>query len=107
MSNLSIPSISSESIETPVNMYGVGYSYRGSSEASDDNPTFSLEFKDTKYLDVYMYFKAYEEYETLKHHGVIKPSDYYIVNRILHEQFCIYKFIYLNFMLNYFSKRKI
>ena len=93
ISNMDIPALSSETIDTPTNMYGVGYSYRGSSEASDDNPEFSLEFKDTRYLDVYMFFKAYEEYETLKHHGVIKPSDFYITRKILHDQFCIYKFI--------------
>lgn len=92
-SNLDVPGLSSEMIDTPTNMYGVGYSYRGSSEASDDNPEFSLEFKDTRYLDTYMYFKAYEEYETLKHHGVISPSKYYITNKILHDQFAIYKFI--------------
>lgn len=92
-SNLEIPSLSSETIDTPTNMYGVGYSYRGSSEASDDNPEFSLEFKDTRYLDTYYFFKAYEEYETLKHHGVIAPSKYYTVNKILHDQFSIYKFL--------------
>ncbi len=93
ISNLDVPTLQAETIETPQNMYGVGYSYRGSSEASDDGPEFSIEFKDTKYLDVYMFFKAYEEYETLKHHGVIKPSDYYITRKILHDQFAIYKFI--------------
>jgi hypothetical protein len=93
ISNLDIPGLSSDTIDTPTNMYGVGYSYRGSSEASDDNPEFSLEFKDNRYLDVYTFFKAYEEYETLKHHGVIKPSDYYITRKILHDQFSIYKFI--------------
>ena len=92
-SNLEIPGLSAETIDTPTNMYGVGYSYRGSSEASDDNPEFSLEFKDTRYLDTYMFFKTYEEYETLKHHGVIAPSQYYILNKILHDQFSIYKFI--------------
>ena len=35
-SNLDVPGLSSEMIDTPTNMYGVGYSYRGSSEASDD-----------------------------------------------------------------------
>ena len=93
ISNLDIPTLQAETIETPQNMYGVGYSYRGSSEASDDGPEFSLEFKDSKYLDIYMFFKTYEEYETLKHHGVIKPSDYYITRKILHDQFSIYKFI--------------
>lgn len=93
ISNLDIPGLVAETIETPKNMYGVGYSYRGSSESSDDDLDFSLEFKDTRYLDVYMFFKAYEEYETLKHHGVIAPSKYYITNKIVHDQFSIYKFI--------------
>ena len=92
-SNLEIQSLSSEMIETPQNMYGVGYSYRGSSESSDDNPTFSLEFKDSKYLDVYLYFKAYEEYETLKHHGFVSPRRQYMFNKIVHDQIAIYKFI--------------
>lgn len=92
-SNLEIPSLSAETIETPNNMYGVGFSYRGSSEASDDSFDFSLEFKDTKWLDVYYFFKAYEEYETLKHHGTIKPWRRYIEQKILHDQFCIYKFL--------------
>lgn len=92
-SNLDVPSLTSETIDTPTNMYGVGYSYRGSSEASDDNPTFSLEFRDNRYLDVYSFFKCYEEYETLKHHGVIEPQMPYIMNKIIHDQFSIYKFI--------------
>jgi hypothetical protein len=37
MSNLSVPGLDAETIDTPNNMYGVGYSYRGSSEASNDN----------------------------------------------------------------------
>lgn len=93
ISNLEIPSLSSDMVETATNMYGVGFSYRGSSEASDDKPSFSLEFKDNKYLDVYYYFKAYEEYETLKHHGVIAPFTHYIENRVIHDQMAIYKFL--------------
>lgn len=92
-SNLDVPGLTSETIDTPTNMYGVGYSYRGSSEASDDNPTFSLEFKDNRFLDVFTFFKAYEEYETLKHHGVVEPQMPYIMNKIIHDQFSIYKFI--------------
>lgn len=92
-SNLEVPSLSAEMIDTPTNMYGVGYSYRGSSEASDDNYEFSLEFKDTMNFPIYMYFKTYEEYETLKHHGVIGPNPYYIQNKILHDHTAIYKII--------------
>lgn len=93
ISNLDIPVLTAETIETPVNMYGVSFSYRGSSEASDDSFDFSLEFKDTKWLDTYYFFKAYEEYETLKHHGAVRPWKKYIENKIIHDQFSIYKFL--------------
>lgn len=93
VSNLPVPSLESTTIETPNNMYGVGFSYRGSSEASDDSHDFSLEFKDTRWLDVYYFFKAYEEYETLKHHGIVSPVKYFTENKILHDQFSIYKFL--------------
>lgn len=93
ISNLEIPGLTAETIETPTNMYGVGFSYRGSSEASDDSFDFSLEFKDTKWLDVYYFFKTYEEYETLKHHGTIAPYRKYIENKVIHDQFSIYKFL--------------
>lgn len=93
ISNLEIPALSADSIETATNAYGVSLSYRGSSESSDDNLEFSLEFKDTKQLDVYYFFKAYEEYETLKHHGIIRPYKKYIIDKVLHDQFAIYKFL--------------
>ncbi len=93
ISNLSIPSLEAETIETPSNTYGVSLSYRGSSEASDDGFDFDLEFKDTKYLPVYQFFKAYDEYETLKHHGIIGPWKGYIMDKVLHDQFAIYKFL--------------
>ena len=93
ISNLDVPALSAETIDTAKNMYGVGFSYRGSSEASDDSPEFSLEFKDTRWLDVYYFFKTYEEYETLKHHGVIAPWRGYIERKIIDDQFSIYKFL--------------
>lgn len=104
--NLDVPGISSEMIETPSNMYGVNYHYRGSSEASDDGFDFSLEFKDTKYLPVYNFFKAYEEYEKLKHHGIVGPWEGYITNKVLHDQYCIYKFLTLDDMetIVYYAK---
>lgn len=91
--NLEVPSMTAEMIETPSNMYGVNYTYRGSSEASDDGYDFSLEFKDTKYLPVYHFFRAYEDYETLKHHGVLEPWRPYITDKILYDQYAIYKFL--------------
>ena len=92
-SNLDIPSLSSPTVETASNMYGVNFSYRGSSEESDDSPEFSLEFKDDRWLNVYNYFKIYEEYETAKHHGSVRPYKKYILDKIIHDQIAIYKFI--------------
>ena len=97
-SSLDLPSVSATTVQNPTNMFGTSYDYRWTSEASDDNHSFSLEFKDTKNLDVYMLFRAYEEYERLKAQGWIKlykHSRYksYIQNRVLHDQFGIYKFI--------------
>ena len=92
-SNLDIPVLSSDMIDTPTNMYGVGYGYRGSSEASDNGYDFSLEFRDTKFLPVYNFFKAYEDYETIKHHGSIRPWLQYIINKVVHDQYSIFKFM--------------
>lgn len=92
-SSIDIPALESEAVETASNMYGVNLSYRGSSEASDDSFSFSLEFRDTRWLDVYYFFRAYEEYETLKHHGLVAPWKPYIEQKILHDQFSIYKFL--------------
>ena len=92
-SNLSIPALSSDMVETPTNLYGVGYQYHGSSEASDDSFDFSLEFKDVKGLPVYHFFKAYEDYEKLKHHGVLEVNVDNIIKKILYDQYSIYKFL--------------
>jgi hypothetical protein len=93
ITNLEIPDLEGTVTESPVNNYGVGFQYRGTSEASDDSIDFSLEFKDTKWLDIYYFFRAYEDYETLKHHGTVGPWQGYTVNRIIHDQFSIYKFM--------------
>lgn len=98
-SNLDLPALSASTVQTPTNMFGTSYDYRWTSESSDDGHQFSLEFKDTKFLDTYMLFRAYEEYERLKAQGVVRLSNAedhyrnYIFNKVLHDQFGIYKFI--------------
>lgn len=89
---LDLPDISSNDIDISANMYGNDYSYRGSSEPSDDQFTFNLEFEDNKYLDVYMLFRAYEEYERYKKLGLVAPLHRYISRKVLHDQISIYKF---------------
>ena len=91
--NLEIPGLTSDTIETANSTYGVNVQYHGSSEASNDNFDFSLEFKDTKLLPVYTFFKAYEDYHTLAHHGVLNPWINYVWYHVLYDQYSIYKFV--------------
>ena len=103
---LELPEIQSDVIDTPATIYGTAYNYRSWGYKSDEKVDFSLEFEDTKYLEIYNLVKAYEEYERLKHLGLVTPPNidgvkdvngkcfsYYIKNKILHDQFSIYKFI--------------
>ena len=98
-SPLDIPGLSAESIDTGANINGTTISYRGTSIKSDEDHDFNLEFEDNKYLDVYMLFKMYDEFERLKWRGII---DYektgstwknYVLNKVLYDQVAIYKII--------------
>lgn len=93
-SELDLPTITATEVEGPSNIYGDDIPYRWSSDSSDNNHEFSLEFEDTKYLEVYMLFKLWDEYERKKSRGGITPPDEkYIFNKILHDQVAIYKLI--------------
>ena len=92
--NLDLPGVDSKTIETPQNMMGTKMEYRGSSYESDEAFDFTLEFKDTRYLEVYHWFKMYDEYEKLKWRGQVSPTlKSYIINKNLHDQMAIYKII--------------
>lgn len=103
---LELQGITTSVIDTPATIYGTAYNYRGWGYNSDEKQEFSLEFEDTRYLEIYNLLKAYEEYERLKHLGLVTPPNidnapvvngkcfsYYIKNKILHDQFSVYKFI--------------
>ena len=99
-STLDLPGLSSEMIESAGNIYSTTIGYRGTSEKSDQDFDFNLEFEDTKYLDVYMLFKMCDEYEKLKWSGDLDFTKAhsnawtnYIINKVLHDQVTIYKFI--------------
>lgn len=91
-SPLELPGISSEQSESAANAYGTVISYRGHSIKSDQACTFSLSFNDSAYLEVYMLAKLYDEYHRLIKLGRIQPKTNYIINKILDDQFSIYKF---------------
>lgn len=99
-SNLDLPGISSSIIETGSNIMGTTISYRGTSYKSDEEFDFSLEFEDTKFLDIYMLFKIWDEYERLKWDGALAFNNTdsqrwvnYIINKVLHDQVAMYKFV--------------
>lgn len=92
-SSIDIPDISVDEYETSQNDFGSKILYPKSSMASDENLDFSVEFEDTKSLEVYNFFKAYDIYRQLKWLGIVAPSQHFIENKILHDHMAIYKFI--------------
>lgn len=92
-SKLDLPGISSESKESTSNIMGTSIQYRGHSMKSDNGYDFSLSFSDTAYLEIYTIVKAYDEYMRLVKTGEVAPMRKYITNRIIPEQFSIYKFL--------------
>lgn len=92
-SKLDLPSISAESKESTPNIMGTAIQYRGHSYKSDNGYDFSLSFTDTSNLELYTLVKAYDEYMRLLKVGEIEPKRGHILNRIIPEQFAIYKFL--------------
>lgn len=91
---LDLPDISTREVDTPATVYGTTISYEADDFTTDENHSFSLEFEDTKYLEVYMLFKCWHEYMRKKTFGVVDPvNKEYITNKILHDQISIFKFI--------------
>ena len=88
-----LPSIQSEIMETSSTVYGSKLFYRKHSLKSDEAHEVSLEFEDTKYLELYAMFKAWDEYSNMKALGTITAKDLYVDNNILDDQIAIYKII--------------
>lgn len=92
-SNIDLQDISSDDIETNMNYFGTKFRYRRGTEKSDEEQDFSCEFEDTANLEVYLLFKAYDEYERMKWYGLIAPRKEYIKNKVIHDQFGVFRFI--------------
>lgn len=104
---LELPEMSTTEIDTSATIFGTSIDYRGDAFSSNEKHEFSLEFEDTKYLELYHLFRAYEEYEELKKIGIVSPPNInkfpedkagysynqYLSNKELHDQFAIYKFV--------------
>lgn len=92
--SLDLPGIdSSTSIDGPSTVYGTNIEYPGNSEASDEKHSFSLEFVDSKNLELYHFFKAYQEYHIVKKGGNVYPFTKYRINRQLYDMMGVYKFL--------------
>jgi len=105
-SKMDLPSIQADSNKSTSNDYGVSIDYRSHSFKSDYAYDFALSFKDNQRLDVYILLKAYDEYMRMSKMGEINygtgtsTTDKmknifkdYIKNKIVPEQFSIYKFL--------------
>lgn len=92
-SKLDLPGISADSNSSTENIMGTNIHYRSHSLKSDNGYDFSLSFTDTAYLEIYTLAKCYDEYMRLIKLGEAEPKEIYITNRIIPEQFSIYKFL--------------
>ena len=75
-SNIDIPDISVDAVETSINDHGTRIFYPNSSIHSDEDVDFSIEFEDTNHLDIYHLFKAYDVYRKYKKEGLLGPGSF-------------------------------
>lgn len=73
-SNMDIPDIQVDELESAVNMYGSKILYPKSSQASDEGVDFSIEFEDTRFCEIYHLWKVYDIYRQLKWKGILGPT---------------------------------
>ena len=74
-------------------MFGSRILYPKSSISSDENIDFSVEFEDTRYLEIYNYFKTYDIARQLSWLGLLPPKKSYIINKILYSHMSVYRFL--------------
>lgn len=75
-SNMDIPDLQVEELETAVNMYGTKILYPKSSSSSDEGVDFNIEFEDDRFCEIYHLFKVWDYYRTLKWYGVVSPASF-------------------------------
>lgn len=106
---LDIDNITASEMDNAANIYGTSISYRKDGWNSDETFDFSLEFEDTKYLEIYHMAKIYEEYHRRYVTGRIYPPNLdnspidsntgianfnsYIKYKELHDTFAVWRFV--------------
>lgn len=106
--SMDLQALTASEMDGPTNQFGTSINYRKDAWTGDENVEFSLEFEDSRFLEVYLLTKAYEEYERYKTSGQIYPPNIekapefgtakhncnkYISNKELHDTFGIYRII--------------
>ena len=92
--SLDLPSVDSSTLDTPNTIFGSNIEYLKDSETSDENRDFSLEFVDSKKLEVYHFFKAYSESHKVRKSGLVTPPDpVYYQYKMLHNIMGVFKFL--------------
>lgn len=92
-SNVDIPGKDATYLESSANIHGTKIQYRKNSYSSDEAFDFNIEFEDTKYLEVYTFFKLYDEYCNRKDYGTIDPGYNNTINRQLHDRLTLFRFL--------------
>lgn len=92
--SIDMPAISSETTLGNQNLYGINTFYQDSSRSQSYNFDFTVEFTDTAFLDVFYFFKAYQEYKNLQYDIDILPvKAAYIGNMNRYKSFSVYKLL--------------
>ena len=92
-SRLDIGDISVETVESAANINGTKLEYPMAT-LQGNTSDYMLEFEDNKFLDVYMFFRIWYEYELEKQGGNITPPDrLYTLNKVIHDQMACFKIV--------------
>lgn len=106
--SMDLPALTANEMDNSTNMYGTTLPYRKDAWTGDENVEFSLEFEDSRFLEVYLLLKTYEMYERYKTIGMIYPPNIdkadefgegkhncnvYIREKRLHDTFGVYRII--------------
>lgn len=75
-SNMDVPDIEVEELETAINQFGTKILYPTSSQGNDEDMDFTIEFEDTRFLEIFHLFKVWDYYRILKWYGVLTPGSF-------------------------------
>lgn len=89
-----VPDATQLDFESMTNSYGASVSYKGHSLEGRYNTEFTVEFNDTRFLDVYMLFHYWDRYSNAKMLGYVMPKATYLPPKnVLEDQISVYKII--------------